>query len=586
MADTTQTSAPATPKPPPITLEEKKVNLEILQYKDKSASSGFFKELPPEHHLNQIMAFCQGILGAKFICEAARNDQSSIFFMVSLAHDLDLKWTSIRNFYMTPNGKIGMEGNIMLSLLLSRGFKIKFTQSSTGEPEWAECWIKRPGGPDEFEMSIRYTYEQALDFGWPKSKDGIKMPWRDRLNMLRYRVLSACGRLVAADLFGGVYTLDEIEDFEPTTPYQKETRDDAADREAERNPGLKLEPKALDAVPSANVIEIPTKATKREPESALRPQEVRNEEFLSHQSEKSTEHAPKQSAPKPSPADPPNLKQMADDNAAKVGLTEEDLLPVSEPEPEPPKPIDPKVALGGRVKAFCVKYGGAPLTFTRFAGTFLGDKEKLKDLEAVGESLTVLENAFESLPAESLAKARTVYLENPEQMAKNIHVALSEIPPVATPDSVAPEEPKATTRKPRQAKPEPPPPPVEQERTNPLDDVLPEKWLGDTCDLALVIMQRLKMDQSNFLKMLKAFGTLELDADDADAFFQMYFHFPDTTVVLKHAKQRGISPKRVLDEFVEGMHLHAQLSPQTNTTVANKAIQNAWSEIQSIEAPK
>lgn len=576
-------STTPTPEPPRIkSLDEREFDLKAAQFRREQDSIPWFASLPKDHQLNQIMAFCQGITGSRFICEEARNDTPSIFFLTNLAHDLGLKWTSIKNMFMSPGGKIGMETSIVMALLLSKGFKVKYLKNT---PEEVECWIKRPGGPDEFEMSIAYTYEQALEFGWPTGKSGVKPPWKDRANMLRLRTLYACGRLVAADLLGGIYHPDELEDFDPPTSAVPYSREAEADRKAEVDPGLKLEPKALDAAPAANIIEIPTKTSTRQPEPVLTHAEAKTEAFLKrHEApparaeRKATAREPvTQEARKPSPVPPTpaNLGDLADANAAKLGLTEEDI-----PRENAPEPVDPKQGMAVRIKAFCAKFGGAPLTVTRFSKAFFGNPEDMSDMAKLGEALDLLENAL-LLRTDAIP----IYLENPEQMGQNLRIMANDIAKeealAKAAEPVARSQPKSTPPPP------PPPPPVDPVGAqNPLDDILPQAWSGETCDLAWSIMKKLRMPQDKLMTSLKSFGILEYSDNDAAAFFQMYYHSPDSTLLMKRATERGLPASRVLDEFVEGMFLHAPLTHQTNPNAAIQAIMNAMTEIQSMEVAK
>lgn len=593
------TTPPAPEQPQAVarvkTLEEREFDLRAAEFKFNHPAS-HFPTLPPDHQMNLIWEFCEGIVGSKFICEAARDHIEDIFFIVSMAADLGLKWThGVRSIYMTPQGKVGMEGNIMLALLYQHKFKVRLKQRT---PEVAEYWICRPGDPDEAGVSVPCTFKEAEAFGWVSEK---KNPWKDRANMLAWRSLAATARIVAADLLGGVYLPDELEDFEPASvPYNREAE---ADKAAEANPALELKPKALDAPSAANVIDIPMKAPAKQPEPVLTPQEARNEAFLNRQVTPKvvydtapvvlgpsgegypgavlTAHnnvsAPVEPArrtrrakqePPAAPAAPKHtpeeIRGMAEANAAEHGITDDDIPRESEPEPEevviPPTPpeVDAKAAMSERVNDFVGFVGGTKRHVFRFAFTYLGSQEDVGNMDKMATVMDVLEKVFKEVPDADKPAFLKLYLEDPEQFARGCKVAQN--PTVqSAPEPVTPS-------------------------ANPLDEILPDYWSEETCDAAHSAMLARRMDLDKFKKTMSTFDLAGLSDADAHSFFVMFYHHPDTTMLLKRAREKNWPMSSAL-AFVEGQ-LKAKLTKQTPSDAAVREITNAITEAMSMEVIK
>jgi hypothetical protein len=165
--------------------------------------------------IERMWSFSERICKAKFVPEAARGDAASTFFLVATAQDLGLKWThGLRSMYMTPDGKIGLQGDVMLALLYSHGFEVQFPEKS---PTAATCVIKRPGAANPFVW--RFTMEDAARI--PRY-DRDRKCWSNLAtkhnyrayptNMLMWRALANCARFAAADILGGIYLPDELEE--------------------------------------------------------------------------------------------------------------------------------------------------------------------------------------------------------------------------------------------------------------------------------------------------------------------------------------------------------------------------------------
>jgi hypothetical protein len=179
-----------------------------------------------------MLEFSKSVAGAKFITQAARGDVASVFFLVATAEELGMKWThGLRSLYMTPDGKVGLQGDIVLALLLSRGFKVKFDSTEQG----CTTTITRPDGSmTHAESFTKEDAERIKIYTKDKNGNGTWKPLADKFNYVAYgkdmymwRSLMRCARRAAADLIGGIYLPDEIEDLPPedTAPAEATTTD-------------------------------------------------------------------------------------------------------------------------------------------------------------------------------------------------------------------------------------------------------------------------------------------------------------------------------------------------------------------------
>lgn len=554
-------NAPLTVEQAAMRLEISKFNLEKLKYEDSVTAKGHFPIFPPNHPQNVMWSFAEGVLGAKYITEHARDNVNSIFFLLNTANDLGVAWTfALRVIGMTPRGQVVIPGNLMLAILYNKGFKVKVLRSTEAVGEYE---IERPDGSMKWSCPI--TWELAHASGWPYGKDGLKEPWKDKANMLRWRSLAFTARVVAADALGGLsYIIEEMDDSGSSGPIIDINAE--ADKAAEANPALKLEPKAIDAPSTSNVIEIPTKQSAKQPEPVLSPQEAKNEAFLKEQQTKA--EAPKRQRAKTTPAPEPEqpkktaeeIKAMAEANASEHGITDDDIPAANDDQPEvkiPPTPpeVDEKAAIATRFDAICNTVGGSRNTVTRFCQSYLGTKD-FSDLARLRTALDALEGAVKvlpTLPEEDYIHQKTIYLENPEQFAKNVIIAMSR----------------------------PEPAPVSPD--NPLSDALPEKWSEETCAAAYAAMQKRNMSKDRFVAVLGTRDITKLPEVDAAAFFAMYYHAPDASILAKLCAEKKYPLSKALSEIVEGRELKGQLTHATLAADATKAIMNALTEVSGME---
>src|SRR6185295_4131053 len=106
-----------------------------------------------------MWAFAEKIAPSKFIKPAIRGDVPTVFHMLCIGEELGLKWThAARGIYLGDSGGTGMKGDVILALLLSRGFKVKFDILS--DPIGCACTITRPEQGSEPTIRI-FTMKDA-----------------------------------------------------------------------------------------------------------------------------------------------------------------------------------------------------------------------------------------------------------------------------------------------------------------------------------------------------------------------------------------------------------------------------------------
>jgi hypothetical protein len=203
----------------------------------------------PSQTLAKMWAFAEKIKDAKFINATIRGDKASVFYLIAKGHEMGAKWThAVQSLYMTPDGKAGIQGDLALAVLLSKGFRIFWPVQ---DEKRGVCQIGRPqcscpydpaakkitcicGNSQEMEV----TLEQMEKMGFSKTKDGhVKFAWKDSKNMLRWRSFAYAYRIYAADVLGGIYLMEEIQDMAlADTDLAAETRMETVEMAAGTSP--------------------------------------------------------------------------------------------------------------------------------------------------------------------------------------------------------------------------------------------------------------------------------------------------------------------------------------------------------------
>lgn len=173
---------------------------------------------------SRMWEFAEKICKAKFLSRVTQGDPASTFFLIATAQDLGLRWThGLRSMYLAADGKVGMQGDVMLALLLGRGFKVSFEGSDKTK---GCCTIERPEPAKQEQNTNPTTLTWTFTMDDAKAIrrwDNDAKAWRPLAdkesyrnypqNMLMWRALANCARFIAADVLGGIYLPDELEDI-------------------------------------------------------------------------------------------------------------------------------------------------------------------------------------------------------------------------------------------------------------------------------------------------------------------------------------------------------------------------------------
>lgn len=494
-----------------------------MDYSQREQQS-YFRGVAPSDPINKMMGVAVALKDAVFITDAARGNASSVFFLLSMAQEMGLAWThGLRSIYLTKGGKPGLQGDVVLALLLSKGFKVKFTKSTKDE---ASCWIKRPG-EDGMEFEDSFTIDDAKTAKLA-GKDNWQMYPKD---LLRWRALMRTARIVAADVIGGIYLPEELESLEPqyfTSPSRQEAEAEA-DRQAEEDPALAITPKVK---PQPETVE--TKTVDSDPWVE------RSESFLKEQVRKKQADNPvceicgeTECEHLPDPGSKPKLR--ATKSKAQAKKTD-----------EPPANTDAEIQaaraqLKARIGSIASRVEGADAKMIfDFVVGYHGDTEAAKDMQKVSSALDALELALKDKTQDGVS---------------------------LTIDAAA--FGKYVARSPKRA----------PEDNNRFSSVFPN-WNRETADFAEHAMKSRHMTVDKFTTILKSFGFQEYNDADAQAGLLLYAHSPNATLVLKHAKkEKGLLPTAILKIVEE--RLGAPLTLKTAHDAADKAITAAWNEVQS-----
>lgn len=231
--------ATQTALPPVEEGEEKKSRLGWLLNQIAEEAPGLFKEeegTMPSQTLAKMWAFAGRLKGSKFLNAAIRDDHSSIFYLIAKGHEMGAKWThAVQSLYQTPDGKVGIQGDLALAVLLAKGFRVFWPVQ---DEILGVCQICRPQCSCPYDpkarqiacvcghsQEMRVTLEQMDKMGFSKTRDGqVKFAWKDPRNMLRWRSFAYAYRLFAADVLGGLYLFEEIQDMDLAEPDKPEDR--------------------------------------------------------------------------------------------------------------------------------------------------------------------------------------------------------------------------------------------------------------------------------------------------------------------------------------------------------------------------
>jgi hypothetical protein len=170
---------------------------------------------PSDETIERMWRFAERIAPAKFLPPELRNDPASLFYAIATGEDLGLKWThATRSFFPSRDGGLGTKGDIMLSLLLVKGFAVDF--AFTTEPIGCTCTIIRPGDETGVERTFTMDDARRIQTIWDAKKEAWLTLADDYFyvnfakEMTQWRSLAMCARVAAPDVLSGLYLVDEL----------------------------------------------------------------------------------------------------------------------------------------------------------------------------------------------------------------------------------------------------------------------------------------------------------------------------------------------------------------------------------------
>ena len=286
----------------------------------------WFRGVPPEDRLNRMYGFAKAICNAAFISPIVRGDEASVFYLVSMAEDLGAQWThGLRSIYpLVKRGKdgegdqirAGIQGDLALALLLGRKFKVKIVESTD---EICKVWMQRPDGEMEFEDS--FTVMEAQ-----KANLLSKPNWNYRKDMLRWRAIMRVGRVVGADVLGGMYLPDEIENLDEPTRREPEQNPFSVTDSKQAPPAAQTSaetPKQEAPTPTAEVkTEAPTEKSKLDKPETPSPEVEKQAVAVETKDDKPRGRGKAKAEPKLEPAETPKTGFVATDDDLPPALTQ------------------------------------------------------------------------------------------------------------------------------------------------------------------------------------------------------------------------------------------------------------------------
>jgi len=163
--------------------------------------------------------------------------------------------------YITPSGKIGIQGDLGLAALQGKGFKVTFP-TATNTREQGHCVIQRPDGTIHEET---FTWQDAQLAGLVGKDSWRKYP----KTMLRWRAFMQGARFAAADVLGGCYLPEELESMEESAA-ETQTAEQKADETALNDPALTVKLKeTAPEILGAAVASVGAKKRGRPPKSQV-----------------------------------------------------------------------------------------------------------------------------------------------------------------------------------------------------------------------------------------------------------------------------------------------------------------------------
>jgi len=157
-------------------------------------------------NINEAYRMANALSRSGLIPSALRGKPDDILVVLISGRELGMPpMQSLRHLYVIE-GRISMSAVMMLGRVLKSGQCEYFTVTES-TTKVARAKTKRRGSPDE--VVLAFTIEDAIAMNLAGRDNWKKQP----ATMLRWRVVTALGRLVYPDIVEGIYSEDEAEDI-------------------------------------------------------------------------------------------------------------------------------------------------------------------------------------------------------------------------------------------------------------------------------------------------------------------------------------------------------------------------------------
>jgi hypothetical protein len=220
--------------------------------------------LPSPEEMAALKDFCRDMVGTPFLPRTLVQNRTTeqqagtLLAVILTGKEMGLlPMFSLRAFWLSPDGRLGMYADAMLGVMRSKGVKFKWLQNTN---QGVQVEADRDGET----YTAEFTTGDAQNAGLLQ-----KAVWKAYpKDMCRARCVGQIFRALCSDMGGTqMYTREELIDMEPETDEKGDTRYVQADRAAEADPALSIKPKVVEA-------EIVQKSTSRPVESQAAPAET------------------------------------------------------------------------------------------------------------------------------------------------------------------------------------------------------------------------------------------------------------------------------------------------------------------------
>ena len=235
-------------------------NSKALAPIDDNAALG----LPSPGQMAALRDFCLSMVGTPFLPRtlvqnrSAEQQAGTLLAVILTGKEMGLlPMFSLRAFWLSPDGRLGMYADAMLGVMRSKGVKFKW-------PVTTNKAVSVEANRDGELFATTFTIEDAQNAGLAQ-----KAVWKAYPeDMCRARCVGRIFRALCSDMGGTqMYTREELIDMQPEIDEQGDTRYVQADKAAEADPDLSIKPKTVEA-------EVVQESTSRPVETQAAPAET------------------------------------------------------------------------------------------------------------------------------------------------------------------------------------------------------------------------------------------------------------------------------------------------------------------------